>query len=257
MATPLLRVEELTKHFGGIHAVQGVSFEVPTGAIIGLIGPNGAGKTTTFNMIAGAMKPTSGKITMDGEDITGMQTDQLFDKGLIRTFQLSHEYARLTAAENLMVAGDNQIGENIFRNWISPKLVAQREQEVVQRTHETLEFLGISHVADELAGNLSGGQKKLLELGRTMMSDAKFILLDEPGAGINPTLMLKVAEMIKRLNDERGYTFCVIEHDMEMIASLCEHVIVMAEGQILMQGSMQEVRDDARVIDAYFGGEVV
>jgi branched-chain amino acid transport system ATP-binding protein len=163
----------------------------------------------------------------------------------------------MTSAENLKVAGAHQLGENIFMNWIASGRVAAREQALQERTQDTLEFLGLTHVADELAGNLSGGQKKLLELGRTMMSDARVILLDEPGAGVNPTLMLKVIDMIRRLNQERGYTFCIIEHDMELISSLCEHTIVLAEGQILMQGSMAEVRQDERVIDAYFGGEVV
>jgi len=255
--TPILRVEGLAKNYGGVRAVRGVSFEVPEGAIVGLIGPNGAGKTTTFNIIAGVDKPTKGKIFLSGKDITGMRTERLYHKGLLRTFQLSHEYPKMTSAENLMVAGAHQLGENIFMNWIASGRVAAREQALQERTHDTLEFLGLTHVADELAGNLSGGQKKLLELGRTMMSDARVILLDEPGAGVNPTLMLKVIDMIRRLNQERGYTFCIIEHDMELISSLCEHTIVLAEGQILMQGSMAEVRQDERVIDAYFGGEVV
>jgi branched-chain amino acid transport system ATP-binding protein len=255
--TPILRVEGLAKNYGGVQAVRGVSFDVPEGTIVGLIGPNGAGKTTMFNIIAGVDKPTKGKIFLSGKDITGMQTERLYHKGLLRTFQLSHEYPKMTSAENLMVAGANQLGENIFMNWIASGRVRAREQALQERTQDTLEFLGLTHVADELAGNLSGGQKKLLELGRTMMSDARVILLDEPGAGVNPTLMLKVIEMIRRLNQERGYTFCIIEHDMELISSLCEHTIVLAEGQILMQGSMAEVRRDERVIDAYFGGEVV
>ncbi len=254
---PILRVESLAKHYGGLQAVRGVSFEVPEGSIVGLIGPNGAGKTTTFNMIAGVEKPTKGKIYLSGNEITGTETHSLYHMGLLRTFQLSHEYARMTSKENLMVAAAAQLGENIFMNWLASSRVADREKEVQELADETLDFLGLTHVTDELAGNLSGGQKKLLELGRTMMSDARLILLDEPGAGVNPTLMLKVIDMIRRLNQERGYTFCIIEHDMDLIADLCENTIVLAEGQILMQGTMDQVRQDERVIDAYFGGEVV
>ncbi len=253
----MLRVEGLEKHFGGLQAVRGVSFDVPVGEIVGLIGPNGAGKTTTFNMIAGVTKPTKGKIYLDGKDITGIQTDSLYHMGLLRTFQLSHEYPLMTSLENLMVAGSSQPGENIFMNWFASSRVKARERELLDRAHDTLEFLGLTHVTDHLAGNLSGGQKKLLELGRTMMSDARLILLDEPGAGVNPTLMLKIIDMIRRLNQERGYTFCIIEHDMDLIADLCENTVVLVEGKIMMEGSMDEVRKDERVIDAYFGGDVV
>lgn len=252
-----LSVRDLKKSFGGLHAVRGVDFDVEKGAIVGLIGPNGAGKTTTFNMIAGELPPTAGTVTLLGEDITGQRTDELYHKGLMRTFQLSHEYARMTSLENLSVAAPGQIGESIWASWFSKKTVRKREAEVHELACDTLEFLGLTHVGDELAGNLSGGQKKLLEIGRTMMNDSKVVLLDEPGAGVNPTLMRKVADMIEKLNQERGYTFCIIEHDMDMIARLCGKVIVLAEGQVLMQGSMDEVRNDDRVIDAYFGGGIV
>lgn len=255
-ATEVLRVENLVKHYGGVQAVRGVSFTVPEASITGLIGPNGAGKTTTFNCIAGAERPTDGKVYLYGDEITGMPTHKLYDLALLRTFQLSQEYRKLTALENLMVAAPEQAGESIFANWLAAAKVRAREAEVLDRARDTLEFLGLTHVAMELAGNLSGGQKKLLELGRTMMTDAKLVLLDEPGAGVNPTLMLKVIEMIRRLNDERGYTFCIIEHDMDLVADLCQHVIVLAEGQILTEGKMAEVRENQQVIDAYFGGEL-
>ena len=250
----VLRVSNLTKHFGGLEAVGGVDFDVERGAIVGLIGPNGAGKTTTFNMIAGELRPTAGKITLLGEDVTGQRTDVLYHKGLMRTFQLSHEYARMTALENLAVAAPLQAGESIQSVWFTARRVKQREAEVIELARDTLEFLGLSRLCDELAGNLSGGQKKLLEIGRTMMNDSNVVLLDEPGAGVNPTLMRNVSEMIEQLNVERGYTFCIIEHDMDMIARLCGKVVVMAEGKILTQGSMDEIRDDERVINAYFGG---
>ncbi|MEL6958263.1 MAG: ABC transporter ATP-binding protein [Pseudomonadota bacterium] len=253
----VLSVAGLTKSFGGLQAVRGVDFQVERGAIVGLIGPNGAGKTTTFNMIAGELPPTSGTITLLGEDVTGQSTDTLYHKGLMRTFQLSHEYARMTALENLMVAAPTQTGESIWQAWFKNGAVKQREAEVVELARDTLEFLGLTHVGEELAGNLSGGQKKLLEIGRTMMNDAQVVLLDEPGAGVNPTLMRKVGDMILQLNEERGYTFCIIEHDMDMIARLAGRVVVLAEGAVLMEGTMDEVRNDERVIDAYFGGEVV
>lgn len=252
----VLSVAGLTKSFGGLQAVRGVDFHVHKGAIVGLIGPNGAGKTTTFNMIAGELPPTEGKITLLGEDVTGQRTDTLYHKGLMRTFQLSHEYARMTSLENLMVAAPDQSGESIWSTWFAGKAVKKREAEVIELARDTLEFLGLTHVGEELAGNLSGGQKKLLEIGRTMMNDSKVVLLDEPGAGVNPTLMRKVAEMIEQLNQERGYTFCIIEHDMDMISRLCDKVVVLAEGQVLMEGTMDQVQNDERVIDAYFGGEV-
>ena len=256
MSKIVLEVRNLEKHYGGLQAVRGVSFEVLEGQIFGLIGPNGAGKTTTFNMIAGSENPTKGKIFLYNEDITGVPTHKLYDLGLLRTFQLSHEYKKMTVLENLMVAGSNQVGENIFNSWFSTKRVKLREKEILEKSLDSLEFLGLSNLKDELAGNLSGGQKKLLELGRTMMTDAKLVLLDEPGAGVNPTLMLKIIDMIRRLNIERGYTFCIIEHDMDLIADLCQKVVVLSEGQVLTEGTMSNVKNDERVIQAYFGGGV-
>jgi len=251
-----LEVQNLEKHYGGLQAVRGISFKVLEGQIFGLIGPNGAGKTTTFNMIAGSEIPTSGKIFLYSKDITGVPTHKLYDLGLLRTFQLSQEYKKMTVLENLMVAGSNQVGENIFNSWFSSKKVNLREKEILDKAFDSLEFLGLSKLKSELAGNLSGGQKKLLEIGRTMMTDAKLVLLDEPGAGVNPTLMLKIIEMIRRLNTERGYTFCIIEHDMDLIADLCQKVVVLSEGQVLTEGPMSIVKNDERVIQAYFGGGV-
>ena len=249
----ILEVRNLSKSYGGVKAVNNVTFSVNKGEIVGLIGPNGAGKTTSFNAIAGAEKPTSGEVFLNGEKVTGRSTEQLYHRGLLRTFQLSQEYPKMTTLENLMVACKNQIGENILMNWLNSKSVISREAEVIKKATETLDFLGLSHVSDELAGNLSGGQKKLLELGRTMMADAKLILLDEPGAGVNPTLMQKIGDMIIELNQKRGYTFCLIEHDMQLIERLCHRIIVLAEGRILQEGSMEEIRNNAKVVDAYFG----
>lgn len=250
----MLRVEDLNKTFGGLQAVRNCTFEIAEGTITGLIGPNGAGKTTLFNMIAGEHRPTSGRIIYCGEDIAGLPTHKMFHRGIVRTFQIPHEFARMTVLENLMVVPPNQPGEHIFNNWFGVGGVKKREAEVRERAEAALEFLSIAHLRDEQAGNLSGGQKKLLELGRTMMTDARLVLLDEPGAGVNPTLLLKIREMIARLREERGYTFCVIEHDMDLIASLCHPVIVLAEGSVLTQGSMDEVRKNPEVLDAYLGG---
>jgi branched-chain amino acid transport system ATP-binding protein len=253
-ATPILRVDELVKRYGGLTAVNYASFAVGRGTITGLIGPNGAGKTTTFDIIAGAQKPTAGGITYEGRDVTGMATHELFHLGIVRSFQIPREYGRLTVIENLMVAPPGQPGESVWATWFTPGRCLAREREVMDRAEETLAFLGLAHLRDELARNLSGGQKKLLELGRAMMTDSKLVLLDEPGAGVNPTLMNKIVEMIRRLNAERGYTFCIVEHDMDLIARLCDPVIVLVEGKVLTEGPFAQVSRDARVIDAYFGG---
>ncbi len=250
----MLELDNLTKSFGGLQAVDNCSLKIASGRITGLIGPNGAGKTTIFNMIAGAMMPTSGRILFQGEDITGLPTHQMFHRGIVRTFQIPHEFGKLTVLENLMVVPADQTGEKLFLGLFSPGAVKRREAEVRKLAEETLEFLTLNHLRDELAENLSGGQKKLLELGRTMMTDAKLVLLDEPGAGVNPTLLKQLGNMIRRLKDERGYTFCIVEHDMDMIASLCDPVIVLNEGKVLTEGKMEDVRRNERVLDAYLGG---
>lgn len=240
-------------HFGGIHAVDDVSLTLETGRITGLIGPNGAGKTTLFNVIAGHYKPTSGQVLLDGEDITGLAPHDLFAKGMLRTFQIAHEFATLTVRENLMMVPGNQSGESLLDTWLRPARVRQEEEAVRAKADDVIKFLEISHVADELAGNLSGGQKKLLELGRTMMTDAKIVFLDEVGAGVNRTLLNTLGDAIVRLNQERGYTFCMIEHDMDFIGRLCESVIVMAEGRVLAQGTAAQVTSNEQVIEAYLG----
>jgi len=249
----MIRVENVTRYFGGIHAVDGVSLEIAKGSITGLIGPNGAGKTTLFNLIAGVFPPTSGNIYLDGEDVTALEPHALFHKGLLRTFQIAHEFSSLTVLENLMVVPDEQPGEDLRYAWFSPGRVRDNEARIRDRALEVIEFLEIPHLTHERAGNLSGGQKKLLELGRTMMVDAKIVLLDEVGAGVNRTLLNTIATSIQRLNKERGYTFCMIEHDMDFIARLCDPVIVMAEGKLLTQGTIDEVKNNEEVIEAYLG----
>ena len=249
----MIRVDDLHMHFGGIRAVDGASLEIAEGSITGLIGPNGAGKTTLFNVIAGHYRPTSGHVWLGGDEITGLAPHDLFAKGLLRTFQIAHEFSTLTVRENLMMVPAAQSGERLWDAWFSGARVREEEKAVRKRADEVIEFLEIPQVADELAGNLSGGQKKLLELGRTMMVDAKIVFLDEVGAGVNRTLLNTIGDAILRLNRERGYTFCMIEHDMDFIARLCDPVIVMAEGRVLMQGTVDEVRNDERVIEAYLG----
>ena len=249
----MIGVENLHKHFGGFHAVDGASLQIKSGSITGLIGPNGAGKTTLFNVIAGRLPPTSGRVTMGSEDITGLPPHQLFAKGLLRTFQIAHEFSSMTVRENLMMVPENQSGESLMNAFFRRKSVAIEERRIREKADEVLEFLTISHLANQRAGNISGGQKKLLELGRTMMVDAKIVFLDEVGAGVNRTLLNTIGDAIIRLNKERGYTFCVIEHDMDFIARLCNPVICMAEGKVLAQGTVQEVKNDERVIEAYLG----
>ncbi|MBZ9559836.1 MULTISPECIES: ABC transporter ATP-binding protein [unclassified Modicisalibacter] len=250
----MIRIDNVSKTFGGLQAVRGVSFDVAQGSITGLIGPNGAGKSTLFNMVAGLFPPSSGRVLLDDEDITGLPPHKLFHRGLVRTFQIPHEFSRMTVRENLMVVPPSQSGENLFKAWLRWGRVKDEDSEVLARVDEVLDFLEITHVADELAGNLSGGQKKLLDLGRTMMTDAKMVLLDEPGAGVNRTLLGKIREAILRLNRERGYTFCVIEHDMDLISALCDPVHVMANGELIASGAMEDLRRNEQVREAYLGG---
>jgi branched-chain amino acid transport system ATP-binding protein len=249
----MIEVIDLHRHFGGFRAVDGASLRIKTGSITGLIGPNGAGKTTLFNVIAGRLPPTSGQVIMDGEDITGLAPHDLFGRGLLRTFQIAHEFSSMTVRENLMMVPPNQAGESLWNACFARGAVAAQEAKIRDQADEVLEFLTISHLADEKAGNISGGQKKLLELGRTMMTDAKIVFLDEVGAGVNRTLLNTIGDAIVRLNKERGYTFCVIEHDMDFIARICGPVICMAEGKVLAQGTVDEVKNNERVIEAYLG----
>ena len=249
----MIVIEDVHKHFGGFHAVDGASFRIADGSITGLIGPNGAGKTTLFNVVAGVLKPTSGKVFMNGEDITGLPPHELFHKGLLRTFQIAHEFSSMSVRENLMVVPGGQAGEEIWNTWIARARIREQERALARKADEVLEFLTIDHLADEKAGNLSGGQKKLMELGRTMMVDAKVVFLDEVGAGVNRTLLNTIGDAILRLNKERGYTFCMIEHDMDFIGRLCDPVIVMAEGKVLAEGTIDEIKANEQVIEAYLG----
>ncbi|MDG2406876.1 MAG: ABC transporter ATP-binding protein [Paracoccaceae bacterium] len=249
----MIEVENLHKHFGGFRAVDGSSLTITKGSITGLIGPNGAGKTTLFNVIAGVYQPTSGRVVMDGKDITGLRPHDLFHKGLLRTFQIAHEFASMSVRENLMMVPAQQSGEILWKTWFDRKRIAEEERALQAKADEVIEFLTIGHLKDEKAGNLSGGQKKLLELGRTMMVDAQIVFLDEVGAGVNRTLLNTISDAILRLNKERNYTFVIIEHDMEFIGKLCDPVICMAEGKVLAEVTLDQIKVNEQVIEAYLG----
>ena len=249
----MLTIKHLEKWFGGIHAVNNVSLTFETGKITGLIGPNGAGKTTLFNVIAGLHFPTSGKVFLEEEEITGLPPHQLFARGVLRTFQVAHEFSTLPVRDNLMMVPSQQTGERLLNVWLNSKKIKQEEEQLKEKANEVLSFLNLEMLADEPAGNLSGGQKKLLELGRCMMVDAKIVFLDEVGAGVNRTLLNHLGDAIIRLNRERGYTFCMIEHDMEFIGKLCDSVVVMAEGSVLVEDSIKAIKENPAVIEAYLG----
>ena len=249
----MLKINKVRKNFGGLTAVNNASMHVEKGSITGLIGPNGAGKTTLFNIIAGNLQSDSGEVILQDEKISGLKSHELFYKGVLRTFQIAHEFTSLTVLENLMMVPGNQLGEKLLYTFHNHSKVKKQEEEIRSKAVEVINFLNLTHLTQELAGNLSGGQKKLLELGRTMMVDAKLVLLDEVGAGVNRTLLKDISEAIIRLNKEKNYTFFVIEHDMDLIEKICDPVIVMAEGSVLFQGSFNEVKSNEEVIEAYLG----
>jgi len=253
----LLAVEDLRKSFGGIHAVDGASFGVEAGSLTALIGPNGAGKSTTFNLITGVISPDAGSIVFDGTDITRYRPYQVANRGLVRTFQIARELDEMTVLENLMLGPRGQSGESLWRSVLpgTRRQVQAEEIELRERAWETLEFFEIDHLAEEYAGNLSGGQRKLLEMARVLMTDPEMVLLDEPLAGVNPTLSEKLLERIHELRTE-GYTFLLVEHDMDVVMGHCDPIVVMHQGQVLTTGSPEEVRNDERVLEAYLGGEV-
>ena len=249
----ILQINNISKYFGGLAAVSNCSLNIKKGSITGVIGPNGSGKTTLFNLIAGNLKPNSGKVIFNKEEITSIPSYELFSKGLLRTFQIAHEFTNLSVLENLMMVPGNQSGEKLMNALLKPLLVAKEESQIKEKAMEVVHFLNLSHLKNELAGNLSGGQKKLLELGRTMMVDAKIVLLDEVGAGVNRTLLNDIIDIIKKLNREKNYTFFMIEHDMNFLSKLCDKVIVMTEGSVLVEGGIDEIKKDEKVIEAYLG----
>ena len=251
-STILLTVENVTKRFGGVMAVDRCSLHIRRGTITGLIGPNGAGKTTLFNIIAGVYRPDAGHVWFEGERIDGLPPHRIFARQIARTFQIARELKRMTVLENLLLVPGQQLGDNLGHAWFHPRQVQQQEQALRARAEEVLQRVKLHYLRHEYAGNLSGGQKKLLELARTMMSDATFILLDEPGAGVNPTLLQELVGHIQRLQN-MGRTFLLIEHDMDLVMEICNPVIVMSHGRTLMEGTPLQVRSDPRVMEAYLG----
>ena len=257
MSESILQVENLSKYFGGLAAVSNCSLKIKKGSITGIIGPNGSGKTTLFNLIAGNLKSSQGSVIFDNENITDMPSHELFSKGLLRTFQIAHEFSNLSVIENLMMVPPNQFGENLLNALLKPGRVKEEEEVNRSKAYEVIEFLNLKHLANERAGNLSGGQKKLLELGRTMMVDAKLVLLDEVGAGVNRSLLKELGTAIIKLNKEKNYTFCMIEHDMDFISRMCDPVIVMAEGSVLFEGKSEDVKKNEKVIESYLGKSTI
>ncbi|MEM9047804.1 MAG: ABC transporter ATP-binding protein [Pseudomonadota bacterium] len=249
----LMQVRSLRRSFYGLRALTDASFDVAQGTITALIGPNGAGKTTAFNCISGVIPPEGGSVRFAGTDITGMTPDRINASGVVRTFQIARGFPTLTVLETLLLHGDRQPGEQMLTALFSPGEAKRREAELLERAHRVARRLKLDQVVENLTDALSGGQKKLLEIGRAMMAQPQMILLDEPVAGVNPTLAGDIAERIRQLNEEDGLTFLIVEHDMDIVAQICDPVIVMAEGRTLMQGRFEDIAADARVQDAYLG----
>ena len=250
---PFLAVEDLTKSFGGLRAVDRCSLEVREGTITGLIGPNGAGKTTLFNLLTGFHRPDGGRVRFRGDDITGLPAHKVFRRGICRTFQIPREFKDLSVLENLMVVAPDQAGERLWVPWLQPGRVRRDETRLRERAMVVLEQVGLARLAGEPAWTLSGGQKKLLELARTLMAEPALLMLDEPGAGVNPTQMKELTRYIRWLAAERGVTILLIEHDMDLVMAICNPVIVLSEGRPLAEGPPDIIRKDPRVLAAYLG----
>ena len=252
--SPILSLRNVQKYFGGIKAVDGVSFDVAPNRITGLIGPNGAGKTTLFNLISGFYNPDVGEIYFQGERIDGLSLHRTFHKGLCRTFQISRELKLMTVLENVMLVTPGQQGERLWRTWFFPKMVKKQERELRDKAQQSLESVGLLHLNNEYAGNLSGGQKRLLELARTMMASPTMILFDEPGAGVNPSERKTLADRIRQLVKEQAVTVLLIGHEMELVMDVCDPIIVLDRGKVLTEGTPEQVRGDKRVLEVYLGG---
>ncbi len=248
-----LELEGVAKRFGGFAALAGVSFAVPEGSVTGLVGPNGAGKSTAFAAIAGFLRPDGGRVLLRGQDVTGLPPWRLHAMGLARTFQIPRLFGRMTVLENLMVAEPGQRGERLPAPWFARGRLAAEERALRGRAMAVLERLNLARHAAAPATALSGGQKKLVELGRALMSRASVILLDEPAAGVNRTLLREIAATIARLNRDDGITFLLIEHDLDLVAELAPLVHCMAEGRLIASGTMAQVRADPVVAEAYLG----
>jgi branched-chain amino acid transport system ATP-binding protein len=250
---PLLEAEDVVKRFGGIRAVNGATLSVREGGITALIGPNGAGKTTFFNVLTGFYKGDQGSVRLHGDEILGESPYEIARKGMVRTFQITKALAAMPVIDNMMLAAHDQPGEALHNVIFHPRASKAREREVRKQAMELLDIFNLKDLADSYAGTLSGGQRKLLELARALMTEPKLLLLDEPMAGINPTLGRRLLDYLHTLRREMGVTVLFIEHDMEVVMNHSDRVIVMAEGRVIAEGEPQEVRKDQRVIDAYLG----
>lgn len=250
---PLLEVQGLSKQFGGVVAVRGVSFALTPGCIAGLIGPNGAGKTTLFNCLAGALQPSGGQVHLRGQDVTAWRADAMFRAGLGRTFQIPRPFPEMSVLENVMLAPPGQRGERFWANWFQWRVVRAQESQTLEAARHWLDFVGLGALEHQPARELSGGQRKLLELARVMVARPSLVLLDEPGAGVNPALLEQIVERIAEIN-RQGVSFLIIEHNMDLVASLCNPVMVMAQGELLVSGAAADVLSDSRVVEVYLGG---
>ncbi|MGB2926116.1 MAG: ABC transporter ATP-binding protein [Limnothrix sp.] len=248
----LLQASGLYKSFGGIHAVQNANINVPQGSITGLIGPNGAGKTTLFNLLSNFIPSDKGKVVFNGQEVQNLPPHAIASKGFVRTFQVARVLSRLSVLENMLLAAQHQTGENFLKVWFQPGNIRRQESKNREKAMTILESVGLDAKAQDYAGALSGGQRKLLEIARAMMSDPKLILLDEPAAGVNPTLINQICDHILRWNDQ-GISFLVIEHNMDVVMSLCNHIWVLAEGTNLADGTPQAIQNNAEVLEAYLG----
>lgn len=252
MELPLLAASGLVKNFGGIRAVDNAVIEVAKGSITGLVGPNGAGKTTLFNLLSNFIRSDRGRVLFDGEPIHHLQPHLIARIGMVRTFQVARALSRLSVMDNMLLATQHQTGEKFWNTWFKQKQIRQEEREQRERALDILDSIGLAHMAYEYAGALSGGQRKLLEMGRALMTVPKLILLDEPAAGVNPTLINQICDRILDWNRD-GMTFLIIEHNMDVIMSLCDRVWVLAEGRNLASGSPAEIQSNPEVLEAYLG----
>lgn len=253
----ILETRDLVKSFDGLRAVNRCTVRVRKGTITGLIGPNGAGKTTLFNLVTGFLRPNSGAIYFKGSRIDGLPPHRVFRHGIVRTFQIPRALGSMTVLENLMLVPPRQAGEALWNVWLFPFRVGRQEEALYEKAMAVLDFLDLAHLRDNYASHLSTGQKKLLELARTLMCDPELVLLDEPGAGVNPVLMRRLVVAIGELCRGRGITFFIIEHDMDLITRLCNPVIVMSNGEVIAEGSPEEIKSDERVLEAYLGGQYI